>query len=173
MLKNMSIITLFLVFICSGCDLTRPHVINLYLPGNDDSNRTNEKIVELPVCYLENCEDNGNGNCSELAFQSVSESTASAWQLFASKPNMIFAVGQQDFYVQVERASDMQEVASKWSEIGCVPNKGVARTNARYRECVRHMPEWVSVANSEENTILDLNRYSDYRRICLRMTKYD
>jgi hypothetical protein len=149
--------------------VTPPPVINLTLPTNFEDPDLN--VVDLPVCYLQNCVGMTNDECAARAHASLINTASPVWSFLQRKPEMIVAVGEQHFYVQSIRKVTLDNLARKWSELGCTgkPEEG---GDARFRQCVRYMPDWVRYANSDNKTILDLGAVLRFRETCMRISPF-
>jgi hypothetical protein len=158
-MKNVVFFISFVVL--AGCTHNVRVVVNLY-PSDPD-------IIDLPICYLDNCSSISADQCADNALQSSLNIKSVAWRLLSNKPNAILSSGARSFYIQTRGKVNISEIESQWSEVGCAPH-AEDNNGHRYRECTRFMPGWVRMINSENGHMTHLLSDPSYRDICLRLS---
>ncbi|MFK0385008.1 hypothetical protein [Agrobacterium sp. NPDC090273] len=163
------------VLLVAGCDqrpiVVTPQVI-VYLNQQDGSPSQNTKNetarIRLPVCDMEKC-DEDDPICAAKVLGRLKAKQSPVWSQFNEKPPAIYTIAARGYYVDPVRKVTFQKSLDSWSELGCVRASAGAETaasEARLRDCVRHMPYWIILANREQ--ISELATDTDFRRVCLR-----
>lgn len=117
--------------------------------------------VNLPVCYLDNCTSE---NCVAEASAALATRTSEAWRAIGTSPASLRGFAENGYFVRTVASAPASQVASNWASVGCVTNGGASQ--ARVRQCVRHMPSWVETSISEP--IENLSQNQRFWSTCLR-----
>lgn len=153
---------LVLVLLISGLIVScSPRVVvNLY--------PSDPHVVDLPICYLENCNDDTEENCALKAYETFLASKSSVWTLLNETPKAVLIAGKRQYYVQAKPRSTLDELQSRWGELGCTPSNSDTVSESRLLTCTSNMADWVKQSNSEGQNIQSLSLNGDFRSACLR-----
>lgn len=153
-------LVIFVLSVITAC--TTRIVINMYPPTSS--------VVDLPICYLESCDQISNEECAVRAYDSFASTDSTSWNTIESKPLSVLVAGSRMFYVQVTPLTALDSLATEWAALACTPKSSPTVQPARHLVCTSDMKDWVMAANSENGSILQLASNSSYQSSCLRIS---